>query len=120
METAAQFCTRLVGALEELFASESVLVEAGDFSGVAKVQERARPLVLELAARAGEADLLLRERVYEVIAVRTRTQQSIEAQLTATAARLSGNATTQQRVSRVAPAYGQIGERDELRWRGQA
>lgn len=106
METAAQTCARLVGALEELAGHEAVSAAARDFGGLADVQRRAAPLVAFLAAHARDVtDPLLRERVFRVVGRRQQTAQALGRQAAATREALQAIDERRARIARVSPLY---------------
>ena len=107
METPAQACARLVGALEEMADCEAATLRNGDFAAVAEIQERAAPLVEYLATHGpAVADNALRARVWELLRRRAQTGEWLELQLAEARSALQTTQASQQRVARIAPVYG--------------
>lgn len=116
MKTPAASFVRLLGALEDLAAQEDMLLATEDYAAVVRTQERAAPLVDELA-RLGAAAITsdLRPRLQALLERRERSQVRLAAQIAQTRDALLRTQSKQRRISQVAPAYGNHGARRELR-----
>ncbi|MCX6953346.1 MAG: hypothetical protein NTV51_14425 [Verrucomicrobia bacterium] len=107
METPAQTCARLLGALEELADAEAATLRHRDFAAVADIQDRAAPLIEYLATHGpAVADNALRARVWEFLRRRAQTGEWLDLQLAEARAELQGMQASQHRVARIAPVYG--------------
>lgn len=109
METPAQTCARLLVALEDLAAQEAIRLEARDFAGAVKIQERAAPLVEHLAAHGAAvaaSDTAFRSRVAAFQARRLRTGEWIAEQMARTREQLQRVEASQRRATQIAPVYG--------------
>jgi hypothetical protein len=105
METPAQQCTRLLAALKDLLAEESVLIGAQDYAAVTRIQERAAPLVERLAALAPAADIEARASAISVMALRNQNLERMAAQIAAVEGALEQTREARSRLTQVAPAY---------------
>jgi hypothetical protein len=106
METAAQTCLRLIGALEELGVHEKASLAARDFPAVALVQERAAPLVAHLAEHGPSvADDELRRRIAAWLARRHEYGEWLAAQIARAKQELAEIEASERRIRRVSPAY---------------
>jgi hypothetical protein len=107
METPAQMCARLLTALEDLAAQESATLQARDFTAAIAIQDRAAPLVELLAAHREEMnDPMLRARVAELSARRSRTGEWLAEQMARVREELRHSDVARRRVAQVAPVYG--------------
>jgi hypothetical protein len=108
METPAQRCARIVGALEDLAAQEAAAIETHDFAGALTVQDRAEPLVdfIVRDAHAGVCDGAITSRISAVQMLRARTSEKLAQEMARTRNELQRMQATKSRVAQVAPAYG--------------
>ncbi len=108
METAAQRCLRIVGALEDLVHQESASLAKRDWAGAELVQERAAPLVEFLASTTlDDADRgALRARITALQQRRAETSRSLGLQIAQAKAELQQALVSKRRVAQIAPAYG--------------
>ena len=109
METAAQRCVRIVSALEDLVAQESVALANRDFAAILALQERTAPLV-DFLVETGPACLEqrgLQARVAALHQQRTQNSDSLATEIEHSRAELQQTQVTQRRVARIAPAYSQ-------------
>lgn len=99
---------RLLGALEELSVQEARHVTDEDYAAVRQVQERAAPLVTELARLgAGAADAATaRPRLAALLERRQQCQDRLARQIARVREALLCTQAHQRRVAQVAPAYG--------------
>lgn len=107
METPFQTATRLLTALEELTAQETLLIRTMDFVEAVTVRERAAPLVEKLCSLAAVPEVAaLRPRVNGLLDRCGQNHHFLDTQL----ARLQGELTrvneARGRLRRVAPVYG--------------
>jgi hypothetical protein len=106
METPLQTATRLLTALEDLTAQESVLLRTLDFVDAVALQERAAPLVDQLAVLAGNPEVArLRGQVAAIVDKRQQSRHFLDAQLARLQSELRRIDEARSRLSRVAPAY---------------
>ena len=106
MEKHLQTATRLLTALEELTAQESILLRTLDFVDAVAIQERAAPLVDQLAALAVYPEVAeLRPRVNGMIERRQQSRHFLDAQLGRLQSELRRIDEARSRLCRVAPAY---------------
>lgn len=106
METPFQTAMRLLAALEDLTARESVLLRTLDFVDAVAVQERAAPLVDQLSALAIHPDVAgLRDKVSRIVERRIQSRQFLDAELGRLQAELRRIDEARTRLSKVAPAY---------------
>ena len=108
METAAQRCRRIVGALEDLVHQESASLAKRDWAGAEAVQERAAPLVDFLAASSPSIadDAALRARIAALQQRRAETSRSLGLQIAQAKNELQQALAAKRRVAQIAPAYG--------------
>jgi hypothetical protein len=108
METAAQRCLRIVGALEDLVHQESAALAKRDWAAAEVVQERAAPLVDFLAASTLEdAERgALRARIAALQQRRAETSRSLSLQIAQARSELQQAMAVKRRVAQIAPAYG--------------
>jgi hypothetical protein len=106
METPLQTATRLLTALEELAAQESILLRTLDFVDAVAVQERAAPLVDQLSALAVHPEVAsLRAKVLSLVERRQQSRHFLDAQLGRLQSELRRIDEARTRLTRVAPAY---------------
>lgn len=106
METPLQTAARLLTALEDLTAQESVLLRTLDFVDAVAIQERAAPLVDQLSALAIHPEVAsLRPKVEGLVERRLKSRHFLDAQLGQLQAELRRIDEARTRLSRVAPAY---------------
>lgn len=106
METPLQTATRLLAALDDLASQESVLLRTLDFVDAVSLQERAAPLVDQLAALANHPEVaVLRSKVTALVDKRQQSRQFLDAELGRLQAELRRIDEARTRLSRVAPAY---------------
>lgn len=106
METPFQTATRLLAALEDLTAQESVLLRTLDFVDAVALQERAAPLVDQLSALAIHPDVAkLKPKVTSLVDRRQQSRHFLDAQLGRLQSELRRIDEARTRLSRVAPAY---------------
>lgn len=106
METPLQTATRLLVALEDLTAQESVLLRTLDFVDAVAIQERAAPLVDQLAVLATNPEVTtLRAKVKALVERRLQSRHFLDAQLGRLQSELRRIDEARSRLSRVAPAY---------------
>lgn len=107
METTAQRCTRLVGALEELAECEAASVAAQDLPGVADAQNRSAPIVAYLAAHAADVTApRLRDRIERLLRRRAQAAAALGDLARACAEALQALEDRRARVARLVPVYG--------------
>lgn len=107
METAAQICTRLLGALEDMADGEAASLRHQDFAALAEIQDRSAPLIEYLALHGpAVADHALRARVWEYLRRRAQTGERLELQLAEARTEVRRTQDGQRRVARIAPVYG--------------
>lgn len=106
MPTDATFL-RLLAVLEDFAARESVLLGTGDIATVRELQERAAPLLDELA-RLGRSPVSpdAQARVAALLARRLRNQEQVGEQLGHVRAALERTQINLRNVGRIAPVYG--------------
>jgi hypothetical protein len=106
METPLQTAARLLTALEDLTAQESVLLRTLDFVDAVSVQERAAPLVDQLTALAIHPEVVtLRSKVTAIVERRQQSRHFLDAQLGRLQSELRRIDEARTRLARVAPAY---------------
>ena len=106
METPLQTATRLLTALEDLTAQESVLLRTLDFVDAVAIQERAAPLVDQLAALAIHPEVAeLRAKVKGLVDRRQQSRFFLDAQLGRLQSELRRIDEARSRLTKVAPAY---------------
>lgn len=106
METPIQTATRLLAALEDLTAQEAVLLRTLDFADAVAIQERAEPLIDQLAALAVHPEVAaLRSKVKGVVERRQQSRLFLDAQLGRLQSELRRLDEARTRLARVAPAY---------------
>lgn len=110
MESPAQKCARLVGALEDLAGQEAAAVEHQNFEAVAEIQQRAEPLVAYLVAEGAVIDAATRERLITVQRRRSATAERLRQGIAQVRAELEQIGSVRRRVGRVAPVYGAGGK----------
>ena len=108
METAAQRCRRIVGALEELVHQESASLAKRDWAGAEAVQDRAAPLVdfLTTSSPSIVDDAALRARIAALQQRRAETSRSLGLQIAQARNELQQAVAAKRRVAQIAPAYG--------------
>jgi hypothetical protein len=110
METTAQRCTRLLGAMEDLLAQEAASLAAGDMDAVIALQQRIEPLVQDLGRRGpAVADDCLRDRVAAWLGRRREVSNLLTARVEELRQQISQLDASRRRVARVGPAYTQVG-----------
>jgi len=98
---------RLLGALEELASQESMLLAEEDYDGLRRTQDRAAPIVNELArVGSGNVSPALRPRLEALLARRQENLDRLSARIEDVRDALLRTQANQVRVSRIAPAYG--------------
>ena len=106
METPLQTAARLLAALEDLTAQESVLLRTLDFVDAVAVQERAAPLVDQLTALAIHPEVIsLRAKVAKLVERRLQSRHFLDTELGRLQSELRRIDEARTRLSRVAPAY---------------
>ena len=106
MGSPLQTATRLLAALEELAAQETILIRTMEFIEAAAVQERAAPLVERLCALAADpATAPLQPRVAALLERRGQNHHFLDAQLARLQEELGRVTEARGRLRRVAPAY---------------
>lgn len=106
METPLQIATRLLAALEDITSQESVLLRTLDFVDAVALQERAAPLVDQLAALAKHPDVsTLRRQVSALVDKRQQSRHFLDAQLGRLQSELRRIDEARTRLAKVAPAY---------------
>jgi hypothetical protein len=106
METPLQTATRLLAALEDLTAQESILLRTLDFVDAVAVQERAAPLVDQLSALAIHPEVSsLRPKVLGLVERRQQSRHFLDAQLGRLQSELRRIDEARSRLARVAPVY---------------
>lgn len=108
METPQQRCARLVAALEDLVDQEVASVRMDDFETVAALQQRAAPIVAELATH-GPARIsgTVRSRLATVVERREKGVLQMQRRLDDTRKRLEQLDQSSRRAAQIAPVYGQ-------------
>ncbi len=107
METPLQAATRLLSALEELAAQETLLIRTMDFVEAVAVQERSAPLVEKLCALAATPEVrTLRPRVDALLDRSGQNHHFLDTQLARLQGELARVNEARGRLRRVAPAYG--------------
>lgn len=106
MATTAETWVRLLGALEDLAAQEALLLRGSDFAGVLATQARAGPLIARLATLAETADAGVRLRVKSVLALRARSLEWLETEMSRVRDELQTMQVSSRRVAQFAPVYG--------------
>lgn len=116
VQSANQKFNRILSALDDLVAQETVTARAGDYSAVGEIQRRAAPLVETLAELGPDAaDAATRARVAGLLARRQHNIDFIESQLATAQAELLAVQTSTSRVARIAPAYGRAEQGTSMR-----
>jgi hypothetical protein len=106
METPLQTATRLLTALEDLVAQETLLIRTMEFVGAVELQERAAPLVQRLCGLAEHAGVQeLRPRVAGLLERHGQNHHFLDAQLARLQQELERVSGARGRLRRVAPAY---------------
>jgi hypothetical protein len=111
VETPEQAMTRLVGALELLSAQEALQAKAGNHAGARATQQRAAPLIQRLA-ELGAAAVTgpTRIRLAALAEQRRQSQVRMGAELVRIRQELARTRVIQNRLKRLAPAYGRRSE----------
>jgi len=101
---------RLLGALEDLVAQEAALLAGEDYAGMRKAQDRAEPLVAELARLgAAVATPAIRPRLDALLARRRQNLERLTSRIGQVRDALRDAQARQRRIAQVVPAYvGQI------------
>jgi hypothetical protein len=111
METPEQAMTRLVGALELLYAQEAVQSKAGQHAAARATQERSAPLIQRLAELGSSAvNGPTRIRLAALAEQRRQSRGRMEAEMARIRQELARTRVIQNRLKRIAPAYGRRGE----------
>ena len=98
---------RLLGALEDLAAQEAMQLAGENYAAVRQTQERAEPLVTELARLGGSAvTTALRPRLEALLERRRKNEARLTAQIARVREALALTQTHQRRLAHIAPAYG--------------
>lgn len=106
METILERAARLLSSLEELAAQESVLLRTLDFVDAVAIQERAAPLVEQLALLAAHPEVLvLRPKVAKLIERRQQSRFFLDTQLGKLQSELKRIDEARTRLAKVVPAY---------------
>ena len=102
--------TRLVGALELLSAQETVQSREGNFPAARATQKRAEPLIQRIA-ELGSAAVTgpTRIRLAALAEQRRQSQVRMGAEIDRIRRELDRTRTIQNRLKRIAPAYGRRG-----------
>ena len=112
METPLQTAKRLLTALEDLTAQESILLRTLDYVDAVAIQERAAPLVDQLAALAVHPEVsALNAKVKALVDRRQQSRFFLDAQLGRLQSELRRIDEARTRLARVAPAYVVTGPR---------
>jgi hypothetical protein len=107
MEEPAQTARRLLSALEDLVSREDALLQGMDFQGAVTIQERAGPLVCELARLASMPGVAgLKARVMSLVAKRNESWRALDGHLARLQSELGKVAEARARLARIAPVYG--------------
>lgn len=106
METAAQSCARLVTALEDLVAQETVALGNRDYAAASAIQDRAEPVVEWITAHASSMAPGLRERLAAIVDRRAANGVLLEHELGQARDGLQQIGATRRRMAKIAPAYG--------------
>jgi len=107
METAVQTAGRLLAALDDFAAQETILFRTLEFTAAVALQERAAPLVQklgELAEAPGVAGL--RPRVAALLARREQSYHFLNAQMERLHLEARRIEEARARLARMAPVYG--------------
>ncbi len=107
MDTPRQTAIRLLSALEDLVCCESALLRSMSFDDAVTIQERASPLVHELARLAdcpGVASL--KPRVAALIERRVESWRLLDGHLARLQSKLGEVHAARSRLARVGPVYG--------------
>jgi hypothetical protein len=107
MQTPAQRCTRIVAALEDLVAQETVALANHDYAAVLTLQERTAPLV-DFIVTNGAAYVTapeLRARLDLLQRRRGQNSASLTAEIERARTEFQETCVAQRRVASVAPAY---------------
>lgn len=107
METPEHAVARLVDALEDLVAQESVAVHTDDYALIEFIQLRAGAIGEKLASLAADAAVpAVRRRVEALQVQRWQNGEALRQRLADVSAELGRLQGVRQRLTRVAPAYG--------------
>jgi hypothetical protein len=107
METPAQRCHRLIGALDDLAAQEAASLAADDIEAVIALQKRAAPLVQDLGERGpAVVDDVLRSRVSAWLVRRREIMDRLAVRIEEARGQLGQLNASRRRVAQVGPAYG--------------
>ncbi|MDB6093967.1 MAG: hypothetical protein JWM32_1529 [Verrucomicrobia bacterium] len=97
---------RLLGALEDLAAQTEAQLASEDFDAMRSTQERATPLVNELAKLGSSAVTPgIRPRLQALLERRERSQEHLAKQVAHVKDALLRTQSQQRRIAQVAPAY---------------
>ena len=107
METPEQAMTRLVGALELLYAQEAVQSREGHHAAARATQQRSAPLIQRIA-ELGAAAVTgpTRIRLAALAEHRRQSQVRMAAELARLRQEMARIRVIQNRLKRIAPAYG--------------
>lgn len=107
MNAPATVMFRLLGALEDLVTQEAMQLAGENFEAVRQTQERAAPLVTELA-RLGRMTAIpaVRPRIEALLARRRQNQERLSGQIQRVREALQGTQAKRLRIAQIAPAYG--------------
>jgi hypothetical protein len=112
METPLKTAQRLLVALEDLVSQESVLLRSTNYLEAVTIQERAGPLVHELARLADQPGVAaLKPRVDALMEIRMESWHYIDANLNRMQQELARIKEARVRLARIAPVYGANGIR---------
>lgn len=107
METPAEACLRLAGALEDLVTQEAACLQARDFTAILAIQKRAQPLVNHLATHGpAVADEKLKARISAILARRSEFQIKLAGEIEEKRQQIATLEASQRRAAQVAPVYG--------------
>jgi hypothetical protein len=107
MNVPAATFIRLLGALEDLAAQEATQLAGEDYAALRQTQERAAPLVTELARLGGAAvSTAVRPRLEALLARRQQNQERLADRVACVRDALLRTQVHQRRAGQVAPAYG--------------
>ena len=110
METPLKTATRLLLALEDLVSREAVVLRSTNYLEAVTIQERARPLILELARLANQPGVAdLKPRVDALMEQRIASWHYIDANLGRMQDELARINEARVRLARFAPVYGARG-----------
>jgi len=109
METPVQKASRLITALEELTAQETVLLRSLDLVEAVQICERAAPLVERLCVLAADPAVgALRDRITAVVDRRRQHATMLDTHLSRLQTELRRIDDARGRLMKIGPAYGLV------------